>query len=164
MSVHFTVRQVEPERTFALRHRVLRGHEPIEKLRLPSDDDPASGTFAAFDDATGDVIGTAAVFREPPPWDPHVDSAWRLRGMATAERWRSKGVGSAVLAAVVEHVVSAGGRLLWCNARVPAVNFYERAGFERVGEEWDEPYIGPHVTMARKLRPQKRVERPMDQR
>ena len=147
MPEHFSVRKVAPEETFALRHRVLRGHEPIEKLRLPSDDDPASASFAAIDRDTGEVVGTAVVFPEPPPWDVDAAGAWRLRGMATAEAWRSKGVGGAVLQAVVDHVAGAGGRLLWCNARVPAVNFYERAGFERVGEEWEEPHICPHVAM-----------------
>jgi ribosomal protein S18 acetylase RimI-like enzyme len=67
--------------------------------------------------------------------------------MATEEAWRSRGIGSAVLAAVLDHVAERGGRVLWCNARLGAVAFYERAGFRRVGEEWDEPYIGPHVGM-----------------
>jgi GNAT superfamily N-acetyltransferase len=71
--------------------------------------------------------------------------------MATAERWRSRGIGARVLAAAVDHVLAGGGRLLWCNARLPAVPFYERAGFVRVGEEWDEPFIGPHVAMQRVL-------------
>jgi len=147
---------VAPEQTFALRHRVLRQHESLEDLRLSGDDDPRSGHIAAIDDDSGEVVGTAVVFPEPPPWDTGASGAWRLRGMATAEEWRSKGVGGAVLAAVVDHVNLAGGRLLWCNARLPAVRFYERAGFERVGEEWDEPHIGPHVAM--QLRVQERVE------
>jgi len=144
---HFTVKKVAPEETFALRHRVLRGHEPIERLRLPSDADPRSANFAAIDSDTGEVVGTAVVFPEAPPWDVDAAGAWRLRGMATAEGWRSKGVGAAVLAAVIDHLTAEGGRLLWCNARLPAVNFYERAGFARLGEEWDEPFIGPHVVM-----------------
>jgi len=48
-------------------------------------------------------------------------------------------------------VSSRGGGLLWCNARVPAVAFYERAGFEVRGEPWDEPHIGPHVAMLRRV-------------
>jgi GNAT superfamily N-acetyltransferase len=146
----FTVRKVAPEQTFALRHRVLRSHEPIEALRLSSDEDPRAANFAALD-GTGEVVGTAVVFPEPPPWDPGERDSWRLRGMATAEDWRSRGVGSAVLTAVVDHVADAGGCLLWCNARLPAVKFYERAGFERIGAEWEEPFIGPHVALQLKL-------------
>jgi predicted GNAT family N-acyltransferase len=40
-----------------------------------------------------------------------------------------------------------GGGLLWCNARVPAVAFYERAGFNTRGEVWNDPQIGPHIAM-----------------
>jgi predicted GNAT family N-acyltransferase len=38
-----------------------------------------------------------------------------------------------------------------CSGATPAVAFYERAGFVRVGEEWDEPFIGPHAAMQRLL-------------
>jgi predicted GNAT family N-acyltransferase len=69
--------------------------------------------------------------------------------MATAEGRRSQGIGQAVLAAAIAHVCSSGGGLLWCNARVPAVTFYRRAGFTTRGEPWDEPDIGPHVVMYR---------------
>jgi GNAT superfamily N-acetyltransferase len=67
--------------------------------------------------------------------------------MATAEDRRREGVGAAVLAAVIEHVARNGGGLLWCNARAPAVSFYEKAGFTTRGEPWDDPVIGPHIAM-----------------
>jgi hypothetical protein len=56
-----------------------------------------------------------------------------------------------MLAAVVDHVVSWGGGLLWCKARLPAVVFYERGGFEVGSDPWDEPHIGPHVAMWRRV-------------
>jgi len=145
-----TVRRVAPEATYDLRHRILRLHEAPEDLHDPADADPRSGFFAAQTD-DGATVGTAVVFLEAPPWDPDAVGAWRLRGMATEEGWRSRGIGARVLDAVVDHAIGAGGRLLWCNARLPAVRFYERAGFVRVGEVWDEPFIGPHVAMQRQL-------------
>jgi GNAT superfamily N-acetyltransferase len=144
--VELTVRRVAPEVTFPLRHRVLRAHQTLEELRFPADDDPRSAHFGAVD-PTGEIVSTAVVFPEAPPWEPSAEGAFRLRGMATDEAWRGRGIGAAVLAAAVDHVAAEGGRLLWCNARLPAVPLYARAGFERVGEEWDEPHIGPHVAM-----------------
>jgi GNAT superfamily N-acetyltransferase len=146
------VRRVPPEATFALRHRVLRSHEPLEALRLAGDDDPRAAHLAAVGPG-GEAVGTAVVFPEAPPWDPAAERAWRVRGMATDEAWRNQGVGAAVLAAVVDHVRRSGGGLLWCNARLPAAAFYRRAGFEAVGDPWDEPHIGPHVAMRRHLEP-----------
>jgi ribosomal protein S18 acetylase RimI-like enzyme len=71
--------------------------------------------------------------------------------MATREDLRGQGVGSRVLGAVVDHVASRGGLLVWCNARVGAIAFYERAGFSTYGEEWVLPSVGPHVVMWRRV-------------
>jgi predicted GNAT family N-acyltransferase len=69
--------------------------------------------------------------------------------MATGPDVRGAGHGAAVLAASVGHVAAAGGSELWCNARMPAVGFYRRAGFEVVSDEFEVEGIGPHVVMAR---------------
>lgn len=146
------VERVPAEVTFRLRQRVLRPHETLDQLALRGDDAPDAGHFAAYDEA-GDVVGTATVRRHPPPWDPDDARAWRLRGMATADGMRSRGVGGKVLAAVIDHVAREGGGLLWCNARTPAVEFYRRAGFETRGDEWLDLVIGPHIVMLRWVDP-----------
>lgn len=140
--------------TFRLRREVLRPHETYAELVLPGDDDPETGHFAAFDDEDR-VVGTSTVRREAPPWDAAHTSAWRLRGMATADGLRGQGIGAQVLAATIDHVAREGGGLLWCNARTPAIEFYRRAGFETRGEVWEEPKIGPHIVMLRWVDPQR---------
>jgi GNAT superfamily N-acetyltransferase len=114
-------------------------------MSLPGDDDADTAHFAAVDGGT--VVGTASVRREAAPWAADRQPSWRLRGMATAEGRRSQGIGSALVQAVVGHVRERGGGLLWCNARTPAVSFYERAGFVTQGESWEDPAIGPHIAM-----------------
>jgi GNAT superfamily N-acetyltransferase len=143
---------------------------------LAGDDDPSTGCFVARDAGTGEVVSTASVRREFPPWYPEAppglhppdgpvpgaatdaageggSNAWRLRGMATAEGRRSEGLGALVLDAVVAHVAGEGGGLLWCSARLPAREFYVRGGFEVVGEIFEEPEIGPHVLMWKVVEP-----------
>ena len=150
------VERVGSEVGLPLRHRVLRPHQALEELRSPDDDDPDTGNYVAM---VGDeVVSTASVRREAPPWTSGPGPAWRLRGMATADAWRSTGIGAQVLEAVVQHVRHHGGGLLWCNARVPAVRFYLRAGFRTRGEEWVEPAIGPHIAMEREVGPSPVVE------
>ena len=144
MADPIVVERVDAAVTRPLRQRVLRPHETLAQLTLPGDDEPDSGHFAVFE---GDeVVATGSVRREPPPW-PIDGPAWRLRGMATAEDRRRRGMGGAVLAAVIAHVRGHGGGLLWCNARLPAVPFYRRAGFEARGDSWEDPQIGPHIVM-----------------
>ena len=144
------VKRVDAAVTRPLRQRVLRPHETLEQLVLAGDDDPDSGHFVVLED--GEVVGTGSVRREPPPWKTD-GPAWRLRGMATAEGRRSRGIGTAVLTAVVAHVHERGGGLLWCNARLPAVRFYERGGFVTRGDSWEDPVIGPHIVMERTVDP-----------
>jgi GNAT superfamily N-acetyltransferase len=143
--VTFRVEQVKAGVTYPLRQRVLRPHQTIDQMAFPGDDDTDSAHFAALDD--GAAVGTGSVQREAPPWPAGEGPTWRLRGMATAEDRRGQGIGAEILAAVFGHVRSHGGGLLWCNARIPAVEFYRRAGLTTRGDSWVEPFIGPHVAM-----------------
>lgn len=144
------VERVPPERTHALRGRVLRPNAP-GRARSSADEAPGAASFAAID-GDGEVVGTVIVYPEDCPWLPG-PGAWRLRGMATAPELRSTGIGSAVLAAALDHIAAEGGSLVWCNARTPARAFYERAGFRAHGDEWVDPEIGPHVAMWRPMAP-----------
>jgi GNAT superfamily N-acetyltransferase len=141
-----TVERVDAAVTYPLRQRVLRPGRPPGAARFSIDDDPSTASFAART-TDGEVVGTAVVYPEPCPWIPERPHTWRLRGMATAPECRSRGTGARVLRAALAHVAAAGGDLVWCNARVPARAFYERAGFRAHGAPWDEPEIGPHIAM-----------------
>jgi predicted GNAT family N-acyltransferase len=145
-----TVGRVPIAETHALRARVLRPGRPPDHMRSAVDDLPDTTAIAARTDE-GTVVGCTVIYPEPCPWLPGRPGAWRLRGMATDERWRATGVGGRVLAVALEHIASAGGRLVWCNARVPARRFYERAGFRTHGDVWDEGDIGPHIRMWRAI-------------
>jgi predicted GNAT family N-acyltransferase len=151
--VEVRVERVEPEVTLPLRWRVLRPHlDPAEMAPWPGEHDPGTVHLAART-PDGDVVGTAVVTPDRFELMPGRTDAWRLRGMATADGLRGRGIGEAVLGQAIRQVAEHGGGLLWCNARVPARRFYERAGFTAVGAEWDEPLIGPHVVMWREVAP-----------
>ncbi len=97
------------------------------------------------------MLSCVNVRPEPPPWDPQGADWWHLKGMASAPDARRHGYGTAVVAAVNAHVDARGGRL-WCNARVPAIDLYARAGYEPVGPRWAHPEHGPHQSMRRSAR------------
>jgi GNAT superfamily N-acetyltransferase len=129
-----------------LRHRLLRPHQAPEALVYGGDDAWDSLHIGAYIDR--DLIGIASIVREPPPWGSD-ERAWRIRGMATMPEVR--GYGAALLERCLEHASEHGGTLVWCNARVDAVGFYRRLGFEAQGEPFDVPPIGPHLLMTRPL-------------
>jgi GNAT superfamily N-acetyltransferase len=140
------VRSCSPDDIVYLRHTVLRPHQTLDEVRSETGGHAAAAHFCA-DDGAGRVVCIASVWPEAAPWQPGAPDNWRLRGMATAPEWRGRGAGSAVLAAVLAHVSAAGGGLLWCTARLGAVGFYQRAGMVTMGDQWEEPFIGPHIAM-----------------
>lgn len=148
--MRFEVAKVPADLTWELRRTVLRPHETVAQLALADDDEATTGTFAALDEE-GVVVGSARVALEAAPFhrDGIEGNQWRLRGMATREDLRHQGIGAAVLSRAIDHVAEHGGGLLWCNARVPAMSLYRRAGFVGHGDPWDDPDIGPHVVMWR---------------
>jgi GNAT superfamily N-acetyltransferase len=150
-AIEYTVRQVPVERTRALRKAVLRPYLPVEEpYVMPDDHLPTTIAFGAVT-PNDELIGIARITPEPPPFDASCARSWRLRGMATDPGVRNLGVGSAVLAALVQHIAAAGGGILWCNARVTARALYERGGMAPWGEVWEEPHIGPHIVMWRHI-------------
>lgn len=149
--IQYTVRQVPVERTRALRKAVLRPYLPADDPYVMADDHlPTTIAFGALT-PEDQIVAVGRITPEPPPFDASYDRGWRLRGMATDPAVRNLGVGSAVLAALIEHVALAGGGILWCNARVTARGLYERGGMRQWGELWDEPHLGPHIVMWRHI-------------
>jgi predicted GNAT family N-acyltransferase len=131
-----------------LRGEVLRQGGPPETSVLPHDDDARSRHLALSID--GEVVAVGSVLPEPPPWSPEAAGAWRIRGMATKPGLRSRGYGGQVLRGLLDYATSAGGGLVWCDARLPAVPFYERNGFAAVGEVFVREGVG-HRSMWRRL-------------
>lgn len=138
-----SIRPVTAEEVRPLRHTVLRPGQAFEETLYPGDD--AGVHLGAFDGNR--LVGIASLYQEDRAGGPA--GGWRLRGMATDAGVRGAGFGAELLAGCVEHVAAAGGTELWCNARMAAVGFYRRAGFEVLSEEFDVAGIGPHVVMAR---------------
>src|SRR5215471_13684404 len=109
----FTVMRVAVEETYPLRAKVLRNGGPPEAAKVEGDDHPEVATYAAVD-ADGVVVGCIGLFPEAcPDLQDQSGRQWRIRGMATAEGLRGKGVGAQVLAAALGHVAAAGGGLVW---------------------------------------------------
>jgi GNAT superfamily N-acetyltransferase len=142
----FSVARATANDVVSLRARVLRPGQPVDVARYDIDGDSGTVHVAAFD-PEGRVISCATVFPEPFDDEP----AWRLRGMATDPAWQGRGVGSAVLARAIDEVERAGGQVLWCNARLAALNLYLRAGFHAVGDEFEVAGIGPHYVAVLRL-------------
>ena len=74
----------------------------------------------------------------------------RIGRMAVLREWRGKGVGDAMLLALVEQARERGWREVALNAQVSAITFYSRHGFLPHGERFMEAGI-EHLAMRRLL-------------
>ena len=141
------IRPATARELIELRNAVLRAGLPRELAEFSGDDDPTSLHFAAED--AGLIIGCVTLHRSKWNGEP----AWQLRGMAVAPSHQNRGIGGELVTAAEEAILKASDmpRLLWCNARVPALRFYTRLGWKVVSEEFEIPHSGPHVKMVRRL-------------
>ena len=143
------VRQAEPNEVIDLRHQVLRAGLPRETAVFPGDSTPGTVHVVALDN--DDIVGCATMI--PSAWEGQ--RAWQLRGMAVAPPVQRTGVGGLMLKELQRIAQHGAGdvRLMWCNARSPAVPFYERHGWTLASGEFVIETAGPHFKMTLKLPP-----------
>jgi GNAT superfamily N-acetyltransferase len=131
-----------------LRHVELRPGLPLDSARFDGDDEPATRHFGAFLRATGAAAGCVSCMRRPRAGQ----DAWQVRGMATRADLVRHGVGRALLRYALTALREEGGPdVVWCNARVAALGFWERQGWTVVSDVFDIAGVGPHRTMQRSL-------------
>jgi GNAT superfamily N-acetyltransferase len=135
------IRTISAPQARPIRGDVLKRGLPASEVIYPGDDADDTLHLGAFVD--GELVGIATFLGEACPVRPGA-RAWRLRGMATVPKHRDRGIGGALLEAGLDRVSRAGATVVWCNGRALARRFYERHGFEAVGNVFDIPHTGPH--------------------
>lgn len=144
------VRPIATAETYRVRHPVLRAGRPLESCFYPKDDDPTTLHLGAY--ADGQLAGVATYLRDAHPQLP-AREPWRLRGMAVLPQYQGLGLGRSMIEAAYPRLAAAGCDMLWFTAREEAVGFYEKLGILRFGEFYDEPLLGPHLVMFKRLAP-----------
>ena len=143
MSQHVLIQQSLGDHEIArirnLRYEILRKPlgMPITGTIFPGDENPSTIHLLAFADA--EFIGCATLLIDD-------SEAIQLRGMAVASNWQRRGIGQRIVE-VATDVATSKIKTLWCNARFPAIGFYEKQGWIRSGSYFDVPIIGPHIVM-----------------
>jgi predicted GNAT family N-acyltransferase len=70
--------------------------------------------------------------------------------MAILKEWRRRGIGAAILKALIDAAERRGDREIALSAQLHAVEFYRMHGFEPVGDVYEEAGI-PHQAMVKAL-------------
>lgn len=132
-----------------LRTRILRSW-PGPLCEYAEDDLDDTYHFALLDEEGAWAVVTYV--RRPCAQRPG-EQAYQLRGMAVALDAQRQGCGTRLVEASLIRLAAAepGARWVWCNARLSAVEFYERMGFEGFGDVFEIEGIGPHLRMMREM-------------
>lgn len=136
--------------THELRRRILRAGTPTDVVVWDGDDEPDTFHLGVRGPDGALVAISSWMSRRYP--DRPAEVAYQLRGMATDPSRRGTGVSSTMLLAGLGRCTEAGATLVWARARVAALSFYERHGFEPVGPEYTDLTTGlPHRDILRAL-------------
>jgi predicted GNAT family N-acyltransferase len=136
MNFRVSVAEWDAQQTHA---RLVRDDVFINEQNIPvelewDEMDSVSLHAIAYDQAE-QVIGTGRLLP-----DGHIGR------MAVTSAMRGAGVGSAILAALMEAAKARGDKSVLLSAQIQAEPFYRRHGFVREGEEFMEAGI-PHIQM-----------------
>ncbi len=137
-------RRLQPEDIQQLRNEVLWPHKTFENCILETD--RLSTTFH-FGVQIDDLTVATVTFQEESSSKLPQEKQYRLRAMAVREGYRGQGFGDAIVEEGVKYLSSLGIQVVWCDARVAALNFYRRLQFEEFEEEYEIPIIGRHRFM-----------------
>lgn len=147
------VRKVSVRDIIPLRHKILRPGKPIETAYFEGDDEDTT-VHLAFLDEMGNVIGCATFLQRPFPGEGKYqgENSYQVRGMAVDETHQGKGIGGKLLLEGLRIVSERKVSLVWCNARIEAVKFYEKFGFKTIGEAFTIPEVGEHYRMVKEMK------------
>lgn len=157
--------EIDAGETHDLRRRVLRNGDRDADLDWAGDHDDTTVHLGVVGDA-GAPIAVSTWLRRPCPLHPDAPSV-QLRGMATDPAHRGTGLGSLLLAdGIVRSLgvvrLSSDDRasdveLVWANARVEAIAFYERHGWNATGPVFHTAGTGlPHRLVTYRSTPRRR--------
>jgi GNAT superfamily N-acetyltransferase len=145
---NLTICRVSVDAILDLRHRILRAGLPKESARFPGDEIPSTWHLAVFNSPANDALPISCASFMLNTYE--AQPAWQLRGMASDHAHQGKGIGGELLRCG-ETLIAADSNvhLFWCNARVPAIPFYEKHGWQVASDEFDIPTAGPHRKMVK---------------
>jgi ribosomal protein S18 acetylase RimI-like enzyme len=133
-----------PEEIQQLRNEVLWPHKTFENCILETDRLPTTFHFGVQLD--GLTVATVTLQQEGSS-KLLQEKQYRLRAMAVREGYRGQGFGDAIVEEGLKHLKEMGVEVVWCDARVAALNFYRRLQFQELEEEYEIPIIGLHRFM-----------------
>ncbi|WP_461453620.1 GNAT family N-acetyltransferase [Mucilaginibacter sp.] len=121
-----SIEQIRHELTWKLRQEILYPSLGVRDMSMTEDLDGVH--FGAFKD--GWLVGVISLFQK--------GNDFQFRKVAVDPSVQNMGIGSLMLNYVTAFAKAEGGKRIWCNARLSAVSFYAKHGFEQTGSTYSK--------------------------
>ncbi len=141
------IKEIETPDTYKIRKEILRKDIPLTE-KIEGDFDETTLHLGAF--VNGKLVSIVTYLQ-----DNHKaleGLQYRLAGMATLNEYQKKGIGKQLIMESLKILSDKKVEILWCNARIVALDFYKKLGFQIFGKKFDIPFIGTHYIMYKKLK------------
>lgn len=140
------IRFIKPEETYPIRKEVLRKNIDLP-YQLDGDFDKDTFHIGVFvDDKLVSIVTFIQKNKEILKGEQ-----FQLRGMATIEIYRGKGYAKMMIEKAENFLRNKNIHIVWCNARVEAIEFYKSVNYKKIGNVFEVPKVGKHYRMFKKL-------------
>ena len=141
------IKKIAAAETYSVRLPVLRKGKPMESCRFDGDDLETTQHFGFYLDRK--LVGIISLFRNNSSSFSEKNQC-QIRGMAVLEYHRKKDFGKALIIHSEKECKDDEVDLIWFNARMEAIGFYEKMGYRKKGIPFDIPDVGEHIVMFKK--------------
>ncbi len=138
------VKQIDAKDTYPIRSEMLRKDLPLDSCHFDGDNEDSTFHLGAY---INDKLASVASFYLKNNEKFSEEYQYQLRGMATLHSYQGQGLSQALLRTAFPIIKANHVKLVWCNARIAAIGFYTKVGFEVASEEFEIPGVGTHKLM-----------------
>ena len=143
------VKQIQAKDCYQIRQQILWQHKNIDDCGIDIDEQEGAFHLGGF---LNDKLVCIGSFFKQKNTQFSEKNQYRLRAMATLASAQKHGVAKALLNFAFEKLINLNQEILWCDARLVAIGFYEKIGFTKQGEMYEIPLIGHHFLMCKSLK------------
>ena len=147
-----TIKQIQATDCYQIRQQVLWQHKNIEHCGIDIDEQEGAFHLGGF---LNDKLVCIGSFFKQTNTQFSEKNQYRLRAMATLAYAQKQGAAKALLDFAFEKLLDLNQEIIWCDARLVAIGFYEKIGFTKQGEMYEIPLIGYHYLMWKSVKRKK---------
>jgi GNAT superfamily N-acetyltransferase len=142
------IKKISSSETILVRQPVLRVGKPVESCRFDGDDLETTHHFGLY--LGQELVGIISLFQKNNSVFTETNQ-YQIRGMAVLQGKQKTGFGKSLILHSEAFCKNHNVDLIWFNARVEAVGFYEKMGYQKTGFPFEIPDVGEHIVMFKKI-------------